>query len=68
LLVDSDPPGADIRIDGRTLGQTPWAAENGYARGAKVTVTLSRHGFRTWTASFVGGEPVTLHAKLERSR
>jgi hypothetical protein len=57
LLVDSDPPGAEVRIDGRARGRTPFVialpagayevavARDGYAEGRRG-VTLGLDGYQ----------------------
>jgi hypothetical protein len=66
LVVESNPPGADIEIDGAFVGSTP----------STVTVTPGEHeisvkkkGFSTWTRKMnVSGASAHLNAELEESK
>jgi hypothetical protein len=43
LVIDSDPPGADVRVDGRLLGRTPISIP-GVALGERHRVDLTLPG------------------------
>lgn len=66
LIIDSEPPGATVFVNGTELGQTPLAMENSYPAGKKARVRLVLRGYRPWTGSFEGGREVTLRATLRR--
>jgi serine/threonine protein kinase len=61
LEVRSEPPGAQVIIDGRSLGVTPLKLE-GFARNVPHTVELILLGMKPWTRNF---EPGTLAAQLD---
>lgn len=65
LVIESSPSGADILIDGRRIGVTPYAAE--VAVGMHE-VALEKQGYRRWEASVeVRVSPrANLTASLER--
>lgn len=64
VIINSTPPGADIIIGGRTVGQTPWAGENRWTGETKVVLRLA--GYRKWEGQLNGGKAETLDAHLKR--
>lgn len=62
LLVTSEPSGATVRVENVVVGTTPWAGDNVWK--GTVTVTVTHEGYRTWTATFKGGGPRKLEARL----
>lgn len=65
LLIDSQPPGATIRIGRETVGVTPWAGDNRFPAGAKVELTLAGH--KPWFGVLRGAPEQTIHASLEKA-
>ncbi|MFL5346740.1 MAG: serine/threonine protein kinase [Hyalangium sp.] len=61
LEVSSEPPGAQVIMDGAAVGVTPLKL-GGIARGAPHTVEMNLRGMRTWSHAF---EPGTLATRLE---
>ncbi len=47
LLVESDPPGASVRIDEKLVGETPYKSE--FEAFGTRRVTLYKEGFRPWS-------------------
>jgi serine/threonine-protein kinase len=65
LRIESDPPGAMIRIDGAEVGRTPLVMDNIYRpRSAEVILTLK--DYHAWMGHFVGRRPALVQAKLIR--
>ena len=65
LRIESDPPGATIRIDGAEVGRTPLVMDNIYRpRSAEVILTLK--DYHAWMGHFVGRRPALVQAKLIR--
>jgi TonB family protein len=64
LHVESDPPGATVRVDGAVAGVTPMAAFAA-SPGAHL-VTVEAHGYRPWSQRVVlgVGTEVSLSSKL----
>ncbi len=63
LRIESDPPGATIRVDGAEIGLTPLAMDNIFRpRPAEVILTLKDH--HAWMGRFVGRRPALIKAKL----
>lgn len=63
LMVQSEPPGADIEIDGNFVGNTPSTVS--VAPGSHQ-VTVKKRGFADWTRTLnVTGGTVSLNAALE---
>jgi hypothetical protein len=46
LSVDSSPPGARVRVDGRDVGETPILTSVDCTPGREVEVRLEKRGFR----------------------
>jgi serine/threonine protein kinase len=61
LEVRSEPPGAQVIIDGRSLGVTPLKLE-GFARNVPHTVEMILLGMKPWTRNF---EPGTLASQID---
>ena len=66
LHVESDPPGADIEVDGSFVGNTPsdvQVTEGGH------TVAVRKTGFKDWERKLKvsGGSSVHLSAELEKA-
>ncbi|MCZ6507979.1 MAG: SUMF1/EgtB/PvdO family nonheme iron enzyme [Acidobacteria bacterium] len=59
VQMSSDPAGASVRVDGRSLGTTPLTLELG---AGSHRLELSLAGYQAYTAAFpvVAGRPVTL--------
>ncbi len=65
LIIHSTPPGASVLVDGLEVGTTPLTIGNTWTEG-NVSVEVSLPGYRPWRGSFVGNQPVTLNAQLQR--
>ena len=65
LQLVSDPPGADIEVDGSFIGNTPSDVQ--VAEGDH-TVTVKKAGFKDWERKLkvTGGSSVHLNAELEK--
>jgi serine/threonine-protein kinase len=66
ILVDSEPEGAEVRLNNVVVGETPWVGQNDYRAGATVQVKVSHRGFVPWTGTVIGGQPAQLHPSLKR--
>jgi hypothetical protein len=66
LNVGSDPPGADIAIDGSFVGNTPSDVQ---VTEGDHTVTVRKAGFKDWERKLKvsGGSSVHLNAELEKA-
>jgi hypothetical protein len=66
LQLESDPPGADIEVDGSFVGNTPSDVQ--VAEGDH-TVTVKKPGFNDWQRKLriTGGSSVHLNAELEKA-
>jgi|SRR5665213_3698097 len=63
LAIDSNPPGADIEIDGTFVGSTPSTVS---AASGQHQVAVKKKGFVTWSRTLdVSGGVVNLRADLE---
>lgn len=65
LQMESDPPGADIEVDGSFVGNTPSDVQ--VAEGDH-TITVKKTGFKDWERKMKvsGGSSVHLNAELEK--
>ncbi|HET6176503.1 MAG TPA: PEGA domain-containing protein [Candidatus Sulfotelmatobacter sp.] len=65
LQLESDPPGADIEVDGNFVGNTP--SELQVSEGDH-TITVKKTGFKDWERKLKvsGGSSVRLNAELEK--
>jgi hypothetical protein len=66
LQLGSDPPGADIEVDGSFVGNTPSDVQ--VAEG-EHTVAVKKSGYKDWqrTLKVSGGSSVHLNAELEKT-
>ena len=66
LQIGSDPPGADIEIDGSFVGDTPSDVQ---VKEGEHTVSVKKTGFKDWgrTLKVSGGSTVHLSAELEKA-
>ena len=65
LQLESDPPGADIEVDGSFVGNTPSDVQ--IAEGVH-TVTVKKTGFKDWERKLkvTGGSSIHLNAELDK--
>jgi hypothetical protein len=68
LVVRSEPPGAEVALDGRTIGRTPISNQAVPADGATHQLRLRRHGFAdaTEAVQLVDGRDVVLDRTLTK--
>jgi tRNA A-37 threonylcarbamoyl transferase component Bud32 len=66
LVVTTDPPGAEVDVDGRTVGRTPLGNVTLAADGRAHALRLRRHGFLDLTAdiALADGQDVVVDRKL----
>jgi serine/threonine protein kinase len=66
LTIESRPPGAEVRLDGKVVGTTPTVIPQ--VGAGQHTVRIELAGYRLWTASVrvVTGERNRVTASLER--
>jgi hypothetical protein len=66
LQMESDPPGADIEIDGSFVGDTPSDVQ---VTEGEHTVSMKKTGFKDWERKLKvnGGSNVHLKAELEKA-
>jgi hypothetical protein len=66
LHVESDPPGADIEVDGSFVGNTPSDVQ---VTEGEHTVAVRKAGFKDWnrTVKVSGGSSVNLSSQLEKT-
>ncbi|MCY1035851.1 protein kinase [Corallococcus sp. BB11-1] len=65
LSIRSEPPGAQVTVDGVEVGVTPLVMDNVYPPRS-VPVQIKLRGHRMWTGSFMGGKKADLDAQLRR--
>jgi hypothetical protein len=65
LQLESDPPGADIEVDGSFVGNTPSDVQ---VTDGDHTITVKKSGFKDWERKLKisGGSSVHLNAELEK--
>jgi hypothetical protein len=65
LQMESDPPGADIEIDGSFVGNTPSDVQ---VTDGEHTVLVKKTGFKDWARKLKvsAGSSVHLNAELEK--
>ncbi len=56
VLVESIPPGASVRIDGRSVGDKTPTVARGVTPGGKYKIEVSKAGYREWTSEVVLGD------------
>jgi hypothetical protein len=47
-LIKSNPPGAELQMDGRPLGETPYFYTDKAVAGTTKTVTLKKEGYKEY--------------------
>lgn len=65
LRIESEPPGAAVRVGDEELGLTPYLADNDYPDGANA-FTLELKGHQPFRGTFPGGRDFTVRAALKR--
>ena len=65
LIIESEPSGAEILIDGKWVGNTPYAGDNRLDKGAH-DVVLRLDGFHDAPLQIQGGESSRLSVTLRR--
>lgn len=63
--VDSTPSGADVRINGTLVGQTPLSASHPRTEEA-IPLEVSLEGYRSWRRELAFGDDVRVTADLQR--
>jgi PEGA domain len=66
LAIESEPSGANVIVDGETVGRTPFLGSNGVAGGKEAEVRVELPGFKPWVGTLKGGVNARLRAKLKR--
>ena len=66
LQIESEPPGAQLRIEDTDYGETPYFGDNRFPPRV-IHVQLRLRGYRTWRGTFRGGAAAKLSAKLIRN-
>jgi len=63
----SEPAGASVTVDGRTLGSTPLAAQR--LSAGRHRVVVNKTGYQAWTDTItvVAGDQATVQARLRRA-
>jgi hypothetical protein len=64
LVIYSEPSGATVKIAGKVVGETPWAADNLW--GGEVKYEISARGYKANWGTFNGGTDVKLNVKLSK--
>jgi hypothetical protein len=66
LHVESDPPGADIEVDGSFVGNAPSDVQ---VADGDHRISVKKAGFKDWERKLKvsGGSSVNLHAELEKT-
>jgi hypothetical protein len=64
VLVDSEPPGATVKIAGEVVGTTPWAGDNRWGDGE---VALELPGHAPWKGRLLPRAASTFSVRLKRS-
>lgn len=69
LQIISTPEGADVSIDSKPAGKTPFKKE-GLAPGTVMDITVSKEGFTTWSGKtkIKAGGTLTLRPNLSRTK
>ena len=67
VKVSSQPSGATVRVNGRRVGKTPTRAR--VRPGSKVSVKISKKGYRTWSGTVRAKKRTTsVRPRLRRKR
>jgi hypothetical protein len=65
LTIGSNPPGADVNINGFVVGQTPLLRYVNSSNGDRVSMTVVKNGFQFWAGQviLVGGGQLRLYVR-----
>jgi hypothetical protein len=68
LMADSNPPGADVHVDGRLVGRTP--VQLARFRAGSHVVRIEREGYQRWTSAVhvTAYQTTRIIAQLEAER
>lgn len=64
LVIYSEPSGATVKIAGKVVGETPWAADNLWQ--GEVKYEISAAGYQSKWGTFRGGEDAKLEVTLSK--
>ncbi len=65
LLIDSRPAGAEVRLNGRRVGETPWGGND--LDGGVTVVTLTLRGYQRWSRTLDAGQGLIETVDLQRA-
>ena len=65
IMIDSVPSGAELFIDGRDVGKTPYVAPNTFSPDTTVPMRITYPGAQDYSGTFPGGVNTTITAELQ---
>jgi hypothetical protein len=66
IIINSQPEGARVRINGEDKGQTPLVMDNEFPSGMEVPVEVSLPGYKPWKATLSGSAPAQFDVRLQK--
>ncbi|MFL5347064.1 MAG: protein kinase domain-containing protein [Hyalangium sp.] len=66
LIINSQPAGARVVINGQDKGTTPLLMDNDYPPGQEITFEVTLRGYKPWKGSFIGRAPGQFEVELQK--
>jgi serine/threonine protein kinase len=66
LIINSEPEGARVLVNGKDKGTTPLLMDNEYPPGEEVSFEVTLRGYKPWKGTFPGNAPAQFNVQLQK--
>jgi serine/threonine protein kinase len=66
LIINSQPGGAHVWVNGQDKGTTPLVMDNDYPPGEDISFEVTLHGYKPWRGTFTGNAPARFDVRLQK--